>query len=208
MLVLPEKVVKSKYSLPSGGEQNNHSLISEDDFFAFLDSRTGKIDGVVVTGGEPTMHGDLPDFLRRIKSMGFKVKLDTNGTNPSMLSALIGQNLVDYIAMDIKTSPNKYDFVTASQPDMEKIRESVQMLIASEIPHEFRTTVVPGLVELEDIKEMAEFIAGAEKWYLQPFKSNTTLINDRFENAPGHADKTLELMREIAEEFVRQCLIR
>lgn len=138
------------------------------EFFSFLEARKGWIDGVVVCGGEPTIHEDLPQFIRKIKEMGFDVKLDTNGTNPKMLEYLITNNLVDYVAMDVKTSIEKLDDMAGVSVAREKVEESKRILLDSKIEYEFRTTVTPDLTEF-DIEEMAKGIAGAKKYILQPY---------------------------------------
>ncbi len=126
MLVWPEKELgKSKYESPFLGDQKNHPSKEEDDFFDFLKSRTGKLDAVVVSGGEPTLHQDLPDFIQKIKKLKFKVKLDTNGTNFEMLAGLIKDHLIDYIAMDIKAPIDKYDLIVGVQPDVNEIKKNI-----------------------------------------------------------------------------------
>lgn len=192
------------------GKTNNedHHRIGEDDLLVFLRSRVGKLDAVVVTGGEPTLHADLPEFLVGIKKLGFKIKLDSNGTNPEMLQTVIDQELVDYIAMDIKATPQKYDLVTGAQPDMEKIKESIRIIKESGLPYEFRTTVVPELATIKDISEMGELISGADKWYLQKFKSDTTLVNRDFENFQAYKEDEMAKMCEIAKNYVKICEVR
>lgn len=182
--------------------------VSEDDLFVFLKMRVKKLDAVVITGGEPTLHSDLPDFARKVKELGFKVKLDTNGTNPDMLEDLISQNLIDYIAMDLKAPLDKYDQVAGVQPDLEKIQKSIKIIRRSGLPYEFRTTVVPGLIGAEDIKAMGRLLKNADKWFLQRFKSDTRLVNPSFENASPYTAKDLEDMKRTAEHFVEFCGLR
>jgi len=241
MLVLPEGQDKLKYSprrivgvnsRPGVGAQKDHHLIEEGDFFVFLRSRTGKLDGVVITGGEPTIQPDLPEFIKKIKDLGFKVKLDTNGTNPEMLEKLITAlpgkpRLVDYVAMDIKAPLNKYIKVTGLDniypvqssknnfggilPEAEllhRVKKSVKMIMKSGLPYEFRTTVVPGLLNKENIAEMAELIKGADKWYLQFFKSDTDLINKDFQGKARFTEKEMKEMAEIGRKYVKLCEVR
>lgn len=208
MLVWPDWASKSKYSPASDGEQKDHPAISEGDLFAFLEERAGKLDGIVITGGEPTLHRDLPDFIRRIRSLGYKVKLDTNGTNPEMLKSLLEEKLIDYIAMDIKGSPENYDKVTGVKNDLAKIRESVTMIKESSLPYEFRTTIVPGYVNPGDIPAMGEFIRGAEKWFLQKFKSDIDLLDKELEGHKPYTDKEMEKMAEEARKYVKSCKVR
>lgn len=182
--------------------------ISEEEFLKFLNDRKGKLDSVVVTGGEPTIHNDLPDFIKKIKDIGYKVKLDTNGTNSQMVKNLVETSLIDYIAMDIKASPEKYDLVTGVQPDLSEIRKSIRVIRESELPHEFRTTVVPELITLEDIPKMGELIRGTAKWFLQKFKPDADLINKSYQKITPYTDKEMEKMKELALEYVKECEIR
>jgi len=214
ILVLPRKRGdKSKYltppsGLPDGGDKNYHPVISEDDFFAFLADRQGKLDAVVVTGGEPTMHKDLPDFLSKIKKAGYLVKLDTNGTEPEMIARLIKQGLVDYLAMDIKNSPVKYAQTTGVSTDLEKIKKSLKMIMKSGLPYEFRTTIVSGLHETGDIIAIARLIRGAAVWYLQRFKSDIDLVDSTYHGKPASTAKELKAMAAAARKYVKKCEIR
>lgn len=216
MLVLPERYGKLKYPASSRGGLRDeagpdHRLVSPDDLFVFLRSRAGKLDGVVVTGGEPTIHRDLPDFLAELKRLGLKVKLDTNGTNPAMLARLLRARLVDYLAMDLKAPLSKYGRVTGvkfAAADLAKIKKSVKLIKESGLPYEFRTTVVPGLIEAKDIAAMAELIRGADAWYLQRFKSDTSLVDKIFEGSRGHTTKELQKMSQLAEKYVKRCEVR
>ena len=180
----------------------------EDDLFDFLRKRQKKLDAVVITGGEPTIHKDLPDFIKKIRKLGFKVKLDTNGTNPEMLKSLIDKKLIDYIAMDIKGFLEKYAIITGTRPNIDNIKKSIKIIMQSGLPYEFRTTVVSSLVEKKDIKKIGELISGAKKWYLQNFKSDIDLVNDRFKKYKPYSLKEMEEMRKIGEGYVDFCDIR
>lgn len=131
------------------------------------------IDGVVVTGGEPTLHNDLPELLFKIKKMGFKTKLDTNGSNPKMLRKLLDKNLVDYVAMDIKAPLNvkSYSRIVGVKVNnlLKKVKESIKILMGSGIEYEFRTTIVPTLHDLEDIKEICLFLKNCRKFVIQRY---------------------------------------
>ena len=211
MLVWPVEVGRFKNSSLSSKDEEQKDrpeIISEDDLFAFLKKRVGKLDAVVITGGEPTLHDDLPEFIEKIKKLKFKVKLDTNGTNPEAIEDLINKKLINYIAMDIKAPEDKYDLVAGVQPDLEKIKKSVKIIIDSGLPHEFRTTVVPELIALEDIEKIGPLISGAEKWFLQQFKSDIDLVNNSFKGAAAYPDKVLEDMKLIGEKFVKKCEAR
>ena len=180
----------------------------EDDLFDFLRKRQKKLDAVVITGGEPTIHKDLPDFIKKIRKLGFKVKLDTNGTNPEMLKSLIDKKLIDYIAMDIKGSLENYAIITGMCLNIDNIKKSIKIITQSGLPYEFRTTVVASLVEKKDIKKIGELIKGAKKWYLQNFKSDINLVDDSFEKHKPYSLKEMEEMRKIGETYVDFCDIR
>ncbi len=210
MLVWPDNSASEStydHKSPLEGDQKDY-LLSEDNLFDFLKERVNKLDAVVITGGEPTLHSDLPDFIKKIKKLKFKVKLDTNGTNPEMLSSIVEEGLIDYLAMDIKASPKNYDLVTGVSPEMDKIKKSIKIIMTSRLPYEFRTTLVPELHSKKDIKEIANLIKGAEKWFLQPFKSDTKLVNDTFEGAVSFTDKEMDEMCQIAKNYVKQCNLR
>jgi pyruvate formate lyase activating enzyme len=147
--------------------------MSETDFFSFLSSRRGKLSGVVVSGGEPTLQSDLPQFLAKVRGMGFAVKLDTNGTDPSMLALLLTGNLVDYVAMDLKDLPEAYP-EWLGQADPQKIRTSLALLRASRISHELRTTVASPRISLSRLETMAKLVAGS-RWFLQEASPGNTL---------------------------------
>ena len=159
-----------------GGEN-----ITEEGLFSFLESRRGKLSGVCITGGEPTLYGELPDFIRRIRALGYAVKLDTNGTNPDMLLSLIEEGLVDYVAMDIKSSIEGYP-TACGVPDIDvsKIQRSVQILLSGAVDYEFRTTVVRELHTLLEMENIGKWIAGAKGYFLQDFKDSGDLISDGF----------------------------
>jgi len=211
MLVWPDVVGRVKYSAaPDNGEagQIGHSLIAEDDLFAFLAKRRGKLDGVVITGGEPTLHKDLPEFIGKIKDLGYLVKLDTNGTNPELLKKLIADKLIDYIAMDLKAPLEKYNIVVGAAVNLKKIKESVKIIMESGLDYEFRTTLVPGLHAKDDLQKMGAIIKGASKWYLQNFKSDINLVNKEYENARAYTEAELAEMKKIGERFVGVCEVR
>lgn len=149
--------------------------ISEKDFFEFLTSKKGLLDGVCICGGEPTIHKDLPQFCQKIKKSGFLVKLDTNGSNPDIVKKLIDEKLVDYIAMDIKSPKEKYETYTNKKIDLSLIEKSINLLKENRIDYEFRTTVAPGL-EKEDIINIAQWIGPAKKYFLQEMNEQKAII--------------------------------
>ncbi len=198
----PELIDRAKF--------NDGEIIEEKVFFDFLESRRGLLDGVCVTGGEPTLHGDLPEFLKKIKALGFLVKLDTNGTNPAMLAALISKKLVDCIAMDIKTSLQKdlYEKVTGAAVDMENVKKSVAAIMQSGLEYEFRTTVVPGLHSEDDIISLAKEISGAKKYYLQQFRGGEKIFNQEYKTVKPYPAEFLKDLREKIKDLFGVCEVR
>ena len=198
-------------STESGGieyRNKGFSPIAEEDLFLFLKSRQGKLDGVVITGGEPTMHADLPQFIQKIRELGYKIKLDSNGTNPEMLKRVIAEKLVDYLAMDLKAPFAKYEAVVGVPVDCQKLRESVKIVMESGLPYEFRTTVTPGLLNKDDFSEMGQIIQGATAWYLQKFKSDTDLVDPLLQGKRSFTDQEMEEMAAIGGQFVKLCQLR
>jgi pyruvate formate lyase activating enzyme len=196
----------------------NHpdSLVSEGDLFSFLENRRGKLDAVVITGGEPTLHHDLPEFIQKIKKLGYKVKLDTNGTNPEMLKTIINRKeLINYIAMDIKAPLEKYQKVVGTkwsakekEEILKNIKESINIVMTCGLPYEFRTTVVPDFLDQDDIEEMGKLIQGACVWYLQKFKSNVEMLDNSLRNHHSYSDQEMKEMKKIGERFVVKCEVR
>ncbi len=175
--------------------------MDEDEFFAFLEKRRGILDGVAVTGGEPLLQTELYDFIVKIKSMGFAVKLDTNGTHPDRLSEILSSGNVDYVAMDVKNSRYKYAKTVGVSVDVDKIDESVRVIINSGVDHEFRTTVVSEFHEVSDFAEIGKRLSGAKRYFLQQFLDSGALIGD---GATMHAASKSEMERFAAasETFV------
>jgi len=156
-----------------------------EDILATLKKRRGVLDGVCITGGEPTLQSDLPAFLRRIRDIGYAIKLDTNGTHPEVLRALLSEGLVDYVAMDIKNRREKYGITTGKIPfDITPIEESVRLLMSGNTPYEFRTTVVRGIHAADDFDAIGAWIAGTERYFLQGFVDSGKLIGGGFEAFP------------------------
>jgi len=203
MLVLPRKGEDEKNKKEKG-----LSPLSTEDLFLFLKERFGRLDGVVITGGEPTLHADLPFFISKIKKIGYDIKLDTNGTNPSILTQLIKEKLIDYIAMDLKAPFEKYEKIIGTKVSCDNLQKSVKIIIESGLPHEFRTTVVPGLLYKSDFAKMGKIIRGADQWFLQKFKSDTNLINSEYINKKAYSDKEMKEFAEIGSKFVKLCKVR
>ena len=183
-------------------------IIPLEEILEFLKHRMGKLDGVVITGGEPTMHADLPDFLEQIKALGYAIKLDTNGFSPSMLQRVIEKKLVEYIAMDIKAPLDKYVKVTTQESNPIALRNCIQLIMNSGLPYEFRTTLAKEFLSAEDILAIAEEIKGAEVYALQNFVVSKT-IDPLFLNATPFPLQELKELQEVLEErYIRRCVIR
>lgn len=180
--------------------------IEEEAFFKFLDSRRGILGGVCVSGGEPTLHKDLPLLLKRIKEYIPEVKLDTNGTNPEMLESLIDGGLVDYVAMDIKNSREKYPLTVGRAGfDISSVEKSAELLMRGKIPFEFRTTVVRELHTGEDIESIGRWLSGNEKFYLQTFKDSGDLIS---EGLSAYSDGEMDELLKILQRYVPEAALR
>ena len=180
--------------------------ISEDEFFAHLKARRGKLFGVCVSGGEPTLYPDLPDFIRRIKAMGYAVKLDTNGYRPRVLSALIDEGLLDYVAMDIKNCPERYgETVGIESFNVAPILESASILMSGRVDFEFRTTVVRQLHTEDNIRAIGEWLRGDKKFYLQTFKDSGDLIG---EGLSAYSDEEMERLCEELRRYVPSARVR
>lgn len=156
--------------------QNQLPELSKDTILSYLKKRSGILEGVCITGGEPTLSKGLPDFIHKIKELGLLVKLDTNGSNPSMLKELTQTHSIDYVAMDIKNSLKKYEETAGAKVNLSHIQESIDLLMTSTIPYEFRTTVVRELHTEEDIIQIGQWLHGASQYYLQNFVNSDRLI--------------------------------
>lgn len=181
--------------------------ISEADIFTFLERRRNILDAVTITGGEPTIHSDLIPFIKKIKEIGFLVKLDSNGTNPDVIEAVQNESLVDYIAMDIKSPLDTYSATVARPVDIESIKRSIALLIGGTVAYEFRTTVVKTLLSPSDIASIGESIRGAKIHYLQKFVPTKTL-NPAFLRKTTYTDEEFEVMRTTMSQYVETCAIR
>lgn len=158
-------------------EGENEEVISAEEIFDFLKKRKGLLDGVVITGGEPLIQKDIRDFVERLKEMGYLVKLDTNGTNPQKLKELVEAKLIDYVAMDIKNSPEGYEKATGVATLLDKVTESKDFLLKATVPYEFRTTVVKGIHTKESLISLAKWIEGAHQYFLQQYKDSGAILN-------------------------------
>ncbi len=181
--------------------------ISEEEVLKHLRSRKRFIDGISVTGGEPTLHSDLPLFLEKVKREGFLIKIDTNGTHPEMLRQLCQKGLLDYLAMDVKAPRDRYEEVVRAEVDRSKIEESVRLIEAAQVEYEFRTTVVPGLLDGDDIEKIGRWLQGAKYWVLQQFEPHQSIDPTYCDKKPYTTEQMNGFLR-LAEEYVERCELR
>ena len=193
-LVLPEKIKKQP-------------RITEKELLKFLKDRKKLIDGVVLCGGEPTTSRNLVPFIKKIKKMRFFVKLDTNGSDPALLKKLIDKKLIDYVAMDIKGPKEKYSKIVGTKVDIKKIQKSIDILKEGKVDYEFRSTIVPALHQKEDVIEMAKWIRGAKRYFLQNFRPEKT-IDPNFEKIKPYPLKYLLEIHNAIVPFFEVCLVR
>lgn len=186
----------------------NQPQIEEKEFFEFLADRKGKLDGVCITGGEPTIWKDLPEFLEKIKKLGFLVKLDTNATNPKTIKRLINSGLVDYFAVDIKNSPQKYGLTVGAKVDIGDIEKTLKAIAASNIYFELRTTAVPSLVETENVRAIKKWLEGLEiadkigLYAIQQFRPIKT-FDKNFLKVKPYGEERLKEMAKVFEGKIK-----
>lgn len=191
---------------------------SQDEILMFLKKRRGILTGICITGGEPTIHNDLPDLIAKFKQLGYKVKLDTNGSNPTMLASLIADGLIDYCAMDIKNCPQKYDtsvsFPSSSthvQYNFADIQQSVKILLSqpctdeNSFSYEFRTTLVKELHDETDLHAICQWLAGANAYYLQPYTESDGVFCKGFH---AHDDDTLMHFERLCQAYISNTHLR
>lgn len=176
----------------SGLVTNNYNEISFDSIYEYLKKRIGILDGVCITGGEPLIHADIKDYIKKIKDLGYLVKIDTNGCNPKLLKELIDLKLVDYIAMDIKNIYSKYDITSGIKVNIDNIKKSISIIENSGIDYEFRTTIVKEFHSTEDIKEILSYISSNSNYYIQNFKNSNDVFN---RNLSSFSEKELVEMK-------------
>ena len=186
--------------------QQYAQCLSESEILSFLDTRKGKLDAVVVTGGEPTLQADLIGFLQKLKARGFSVKLDTNGSHPEVLKQVFKQGLVDYVAMDVKAPLHKYHSVTDVAVDAASIRESIALIISSGIEHEFRTTVLKSDLLKTDIVEIGTMLHHANRFVLQRFVDSKCL--NKTPDFETYSDEEFAQLADELRTYVKVCLIR
>jgi pyruvate formate lyase activating enzyme len=193
-------------SLVTGAHSDSGTFIDLDDLFAFLSERKRKIDAVCLSGGEPLLQSDAAEFLLEIKKMGFKTKLDTNGTRPEALFKVLSLKAADYVAMDVKNCAERYGgTVGIGHFDLSPILQSIKLLSESETEHEFRTTVTSTFHDLESLKGTGELIRGAKHWYLQAYKESEGVID---KTTRGYDEKTLKSFLPALEGYAETVLLR
>lgn len=191
-----------------------NKIIFKEEITDFLIKRKKYLEGVCITGGEPLINKDMPEFIEEIKKLGYAVKIDTNGTNPEMLKDVIERKIVDYIAMDIKIDKENYDILTATEVDIEKIEESIKIIINSGLNYEFRTTCIPGYHTKEIMEKIGQWIISLtgkkpNKYFIQRFvPKENGLIEEKFSKITATTDNELNQIKEVAEKYFEHVEIR
>ena len=186
------------------------TCLDEKAFYDFLENHKGFIDGVVISGGEPTIHEEIVALCRKIKMIGYPIKLDTNGSRPKAIKSLIDKGLVDYFAMDVKTDPHRYPPAIAKEYDPGQTLASIETIMGSGIPYEFRTTCIKPIVDEGSMENVVRTIKGAELYALQRFRDDNGVLDPRFfaKTGAGHSKKELGRLKAIAEPWVKKCIVR
>ena len=181
--------------------------VLEGTFFKYLEKRKNHLEGVCITGGEPTLHRDLAEFIKHIRKFGLAIKLDTNGTKPKVIQSLLDKKLLDYIAMDIKGPLNKYKKISDSKVSPQQIKKSIKLVMESGLPYEFRTTVVKDQLRDRDFADIGNMIKGAPLYYLQKFKPTKT-NNPCFMGKETYSEAEFKKIVRLMKEYVRECFVR
>ncbi len=182
--------------------------LEEEQLWEFLQRRLHKLDAVVITGGEPTLHDGLELFIEKIKTMGFLVKLDTNGSNPGVLKNLLSENLLDYVAMDIKAPLEKYSEVAKMPVDVKRIEESITLIRQSHLDHEFRTTIAKNLLSEDDVLSIAKMLRGEKLYFLQDCVPTKVLDPHFLAEFVPYTREELQNMAQLAQSYVEKCFVR
>ncbi|MDE5588912.1 MAG: anaerobic ribonucleoside-triphosphate reductase activating protein [Acetatifactor sp.] len=181
-------------------------LVPEEEVLSHLKKRRGILEGVCITGGEPTLQPDLPDFIRKIRELGYLVKLDTNGYMPEVLTHLLAEGMLDYVAMDVKASPDNYQIASGCPGiDFDRIEKSISVLKHCKIPYEFRTTVVQGLHTVQEFDAISRLLEGGRAYYLQAFRESENVIQEGFRAFPADV---MEEIREKAGKYIDKVELR
>lgn len=204
-------------------------LIKEKEILDFLKTRQGLLDGIMITGGEPTLQKELPIFIKKIRNLGFSAGIETNGTNPEMIEKLIKDELIDFITLDVKAPLEKqiYNKITGVEVNLDKIRESIEIIKNSELDYEFRSTVVPILAKSDILKivqqlhpvespergirlngELFNRVKGVKKYVLQQFSPNDTVLKKDYKSMKPYSDENLKEMQKEAEKFIKNIELR
>ena len=189
------------------GFKSHTTSIKQEEVFSFLEKRRGKLDAVSITGGEPTLQPDLIGFLGKIKGMGYLIKLDSNGSHPEALEKIIEKGVVDYLAMDVKGPLKKYKRIVNFNANIDKIKESISLIMNSGLDYEFRTTIVKSQLSPEDIVEVGKTIKNAKLYILQKFVPSKTLAPN-FLNEKTYSDGEFEQFKEALRDCVDLCIVR
>lgn len=207
LLDFPEKIAAIVFTMGCNfrcGYCHNPELINGEakieEVFEFLKTRQGKLDGVVITGGEPCLQKDLPEFIKQVKELGFAVKLDTNGSFPEMLEKVLPN--LDYVAMDIKAPLEKYSQIVNVDVDTSKILKSIEVLKNGGVDYEFRTTVVKSQLSFEDFEKIGQLIQGAPRYYLQRFEASK-ILDKSLENEKTYSTEEFERIIDILKSYVK-----
>ena len=180
--------------------------IAESEILSYLKKRKGILEGLCITGGEPTLNPDLPEFIKKVKDIGYSVKVDTNGTNPEMVKLLVKEGLADYFAIDIKNDRENYaEIIGFKTFDTQKIEKTVEFLLSGQVGYEFRTTLIAEYHKAENIRRIGEWIKGADKYFMQKFKSGDNCISQDLSPVP---EKEAQEFAEIVRPFVKAVSLR
>ena len=180
--------------------------IAESEILEYLNKRKGVLEGLCITGGEPTLNPDLPEFIKKVKDIGYSVKVDTNGTNPEMVKLLVKEGLADYFAIDIKNDRENYaEIIGFKTFDTKKIEKTVEFLLSGKVKYEFRTTLIAEYHKADNMRRIAEWIKGADKYFMQKFKSGENCISQNLSPVPI---ETAQEFAEIIRPFVKQVGLR
>ena len=182
--------------------------IREDEILSFLKSRKGMLEGIVISGGEPLLQEDIIDFTKKVKDLGYLIKIDTNGMYPEKLKELIDKKLVDYVSMDVKAPKKKYDQLAGTKTDISKIEKSIDIIRNHAPDYEFKTTFAPNLLDKKDLVEIAKWLDGSKRFYLQQFKGDTPLISSELNNISPYPKEDLIKTLEEIKPFFKNCDVR
>ncbi len=181
------------------------AVMTQEELLAFLKKRQGILDGVCITGGEPTLRSGLPELIQRIRALDFKIKLDTNGTNPYMLRQLLEDGLIDYVAMDIKNCPSRYTEACGGTEVLAQVQESAALLLQGSTDYEFRTTCVHPLHGEAALREIGQWLAGAKQYYLQNFVDSGSLVGT---GVTGLSTEAMEALRQAVLPYIENTHLR